>query len=143
MSTDMDVSVPDLNRAVSVNLIGLALGCVFFVPFTKKYGRRSTYVISSAAMAASSFWSAGMKTLAELYLTNLIQGLAGATNEVIVQMTVRSRPRVTYNHRLNNHQVADLFFVHQRAKANTWYMSMVMAGVSACVASVLNLHWHS
>ncbi|KAH8760570.1 major facilitator superfamily domain-containing protein [Diaporthe sp. PMI_573] len=133
MSTDMGVSVPDLNRAVSVNLIGLALGCVFFVPFTKKYGRRSTYVISSAAMAASSFWSAGMKTLAELYLTNLIQGLAGATNEVIVQMTV-----------------ADLFFVHQRAKANTWYMSMVMAGsflmpvgfsVQATVQSWRSAYW--
>ena len=103
MSTDMGVSVPDLNRAVSVNLIGLALGCVFFVPFTKKYGRRSTYVISSAAMAAASFWSAGMNTLAELYLTNLIQGLAGATNEVIVQMTVRSRPKGTYGYRLNSH----------------------------------------
>lgn len=88
MSPELGLSFERLNNAQSANLAGLAMGCVFFIPITKKYGRRSTYVVSTAAMAAVSWWSTYMKTDAELFLTNLFYGLAGATNETVVQMTV-------------------------------------------------------
>ncbi|KAL1875845.1 hypothetical protein Daus18300_003036 [Diaporthe australafricana] len=111
MSPDLGLSFERLNNAQSANLAGLALGCVFFIPLTKKYGRRSTYVISTAAMAAVTWWSTYMKTDAELFLTNLFYGLAGATNETVVQMTI-----------------ADIFFVHQRGTANAFYITAVMVG---------------
>lgn len=88
MSPELGLSFEQLNNTQSAQLAGLAMGCVFFIPLTKKYGRRSTYVLSTAAMAAVSWWSTYMKTDAELYLTNLFYGLAGATNETVVQMTV-------------------------------------------------------
>ncbi|KAL4972623.1 major facilitator superfamily domain-containing protein [Aspergillus desertorum] len=69
------------------------------------------YLVSIAIMMVGSFWSAWMESLPELYVTNLLQGLAGATNEYIVQITI-----------------ADLFFVHHRGGMNALYMTMVMIG---------------
>ncbi|KAF4537473.1 MFS transporter [Lasiodiplodia theobromae] len=111
MSPDMGLSFEQLNNAQSANLAGLAVGCIFFIPLTKKYGRRSTYVVSTAVMAAVSWWSTYMETQAELILTNLFYGLAGATNETIVQVTI-----------------ADMFFLHQRGTANAFYLTAVMIG---------------
>ncbi|CAG8039809.1 unnamed protein product [Penicillium olsonii] len=87
MTVDMNVSYEQLNQAMSVNFAGLATGCVFFIPFARKYGRRPMYIVSTALMLGSTLWTARMNTLAELYLTNLLQGLAGATNEAIAEMT--------------------------------------------------------
>ncbi|KAF7592548.1 hypothetical protein BBP40_012772 [Aspergillus hancockii] len=111
MVVDLHVSYTQLNRVMSVNFVGLAMGCVFFIPFAKKFGRRPVYLLSTALMLATSFWSAGIKSLTELYITNLLQGLAGATNEAIVQITI-----------------ADLFFVHHRGGMNALYMTMMMIG---------------
>ena len=78
-----------LNNALAVNYAGTASGCVFFIPFAIKYGRRPVYLISTLLMAAIAFWTARIQSVGELYATSLLVGLAGATNETIVQMTVR------------------------------------------------------
>ncbi|KAH7133684.1 major facilitator superfamily domain-containing protein [Dactylonectria macrodidyma] len=111
MVVDMGVSYAQLGNAQSAQLAGLAMGCVFFIPFTIKYGRRSTYIISTALMAAVSWWTSRMDSYAELIATAVITGLSGAVNETAVQMTI-----------------ADLFFVHQRATANACYFTAVMIG---------------
>lgn len=69
------------------------MGCVLFIPLAKKYGRRPIYIASTAVMLATSFWTSSLKSLAELYVCNLLQGLAGATNEAIVEITVCSAHR--------------------------------------------------
>lgn len=84
----MGVTYSQLNNATSVNNAGLSMGCVLFIPFARKYGRRPVYLVSTAVLAAMAFWTAKMQTVAELYVTNLLTGLAGAVNETIVQMTV-------------------------------------------------------
>ncbi|CAI7586373.1 unnamed protein product [Penicillium viridicatum] len=87
MTVDMEVTYDELNNAVSVNFVGLATGCILFIPFAKKYGRRPVYIVSAALMLATAFWSSTMTSLTELYATNLLQGLAGATNESIAGIT--------------------------------------------------------
>ncbi|EKG15153.1 Major facilitator superfamily [Macrophomina phaseolina MS6] len=134
----MGLTFEQLNNAQSANLAGLAMGCVFFIPLTKKYGRRSTYVVSTAVMAAIAWWSTYMKTTAELFLTNLFFGLAGATNETIVQMTVSGgtsfllpRMRISSSELRRSCpylQIADMFFLHQRGTANAIYLTAVMVG---------------
>lgn len=89
MIPDLKVDYSQLNNASAINYAGTGAGCIFFIPFAVKYGRRPVYLVSTAMMAAMSFWSARMTTVAELYITNLLAGLAGSTNETIVQMTVR------------------------------------------------------
>lgn len=88
MVLDMNVDTNDLANAQSAQLAGLAVGCLFFIPLTVKYGRRLTYIVSIAVLAASSWWTAYMHTKTELMLSSLLSGLAGAINETAVQMTV-------------------------------------------------------
>lgn len=88
MVVDLQVSYTQLNQVMSVMFVGLAMGCVFFIPLAKKYGRRPIYLVSTALMLVTSFWTSELKSLTELYIANLLQGLAGATNEAIVQITV-------------------------------------------------------
>lgn len=88
MVVDLEVTYTELNRAMSVNFVGLATGCIFFIPFAKKYGRRPVYIVSTTLMLATAFWASKMHSLTELYLMNLLQGLAGATNESIAEITV-------------------------------------------------------
>lgn len=91
MSVDLNVTFAQLNNSNSVMSVGLSFGCLLFIPLAKKFGRRPVYVVSTAVMAAMSFWIAEMTTLGELYGANLLFGLAGATNEAIVQITVSLR----------------------------------------------------
>lgn len=107
MVVDLGVTYTELNRAMSVNFVGLATGCIFFIPFAKKYGRRPVYIVSTALMLATSFWASKMHSLTELYLMNLLQGLAGATNESIAEITVSgiSLSTLLLGDRLTSHRL--------------------------------------
>ncbi|KAM4066172.1 major facilitator superfamily protein [Hirsutella rhossiliensis] len=130
MLKEMDVTLQVLNNAQAAQLVGLAIGCVVFIPFAKKYGRRSTYIVSTILVTAAIWWSAFMKTSAEVIVTNILMGLAGATNETAVQMSIR-----------------DLFFVHQRGSANGVYLIAVTAGTfltpMAAGAQAFSSGWRS
>ncbi|KAF4964245.1 hypothetical protein FSARC_7799 [Fusarium sarcochroum] len=104
-------SYGQLNNANAINYVGTTVGCILFIPPAVKYGRRSMYLLTTAIIFGMAIWSARMRTLTELYISQLIFGLASATNEAIVEMTI-----------------ADLYFVHQRGTANGLYMVMVMIG---------------
>lgn len=92
MLAEMDVSYSDLTNAQAVQLVGLAVGCIIVIPCSQKYGRRSTYIFSTAVLAGVTWWAAYMRTNAEVMITSVLFGLAGAPNEAVVQMTVRSSP---------------------------------------------------
>ncbi|TQN69337.1 putative MFS-type transporter [Colletotrichum shisoi] len=109
-TVELNMAYAQLNSGISCNVAGLAVGSFIFVPFTKKYGRRSTYVISTAVLVGTAWWSDRMNTVSEMYMTNLFFGLAGSANETVAEMT------------------ANLFFVHQRGMANGLYIISVMLG---------------
>lgn len=88
MSVDLGLTYKQLNNSSSVNFVGLSFGCLLFIPFARKFGRRPVYLVSTAVMAAMAFWTSEISSLGELYGTNFLYGLAGATNEAIVQITV-------------------------------------------------------
>ncbi|RDA92659.1 hypothetical protein CP533_3703 [Ophiocordyceps camponoti-saundersi (nom. inval.)] len=111
MQTELNISIQELNNAQAFQLVGLAIGCIIMVPFANKYGRRPVYILSTAAVVATTWWSAAMTSAAEVLLTNFLMGLAGAVNETAVQMTIR-----------------DMFFVHQRGTANGVYLIAFSAG---------------
>jgi MFS family permease len=88
MTEDLSVNYQDLANAQAIQLVGLASSCVLFIPLTKKYGRRSTYIFSTALVAVASWWAAFMKTKIELHLTSLLYGLAASTTDTSVEMSV-------------------------------------------------------
>lgn len=128
LNAELGISYTNLNNSFAANCAGLAVGCIFLIPYTVKYGRRPIYILSCSLMLASAIWQAKMRTVTDLILVNVISGIGGAVSEAIVQMTI-----------------SDLFFVHQRATMNGLYILMVTAGtflapVAAGVAAV-NQGW--
>lgn len=107
MVNELDVTFNDITKGQVVQLVGLAVGCIFFIPFTRKYGRRSTYVLSTFALAAVTWWMAYMTTAEENYVTNLLFGLAGAINETAVQMSVSSMVNSSPAHQCRTLTVTD------------------------------------
>lgn len=69
-------------------LVGLAIGCVVFIPFALKFGRRPVYILTTAVCLLCSIWQAVMKGYVSYVASNLISGLAGAVSETLIQMTV-------------------------------------------------------
>ncbi len=108
---ELGFGIDTMNGSAAANYAGLAVGCIFLLPLAHKYGRRPLYILSTVAQLASSIWMARTETLADVYVSNILSGLGGAISETIVQITI-----------------ADLFFVHQHAIMNGWYLFATLTG---------------
>ncbi|XP_014552229.1 hypothetical protein COCVIDRAFT_19651 [Bipolaris victoriae FI3] len=106
-------TVDQLNNGVAMNSAGLAIGCVLFMPFVHKYGRRPLYLMSSAMQLAGVIWQAKMQNYGDWLGCNFLTGLGGAISEAVVQVTI-----------------ADLFFVHQHGTMNAWYLIFTSVGAT-------------
>ncbi|KAK5165776.1 uncharacterized protein LTR77_008699 [Saxophila tyrrhenica] len=111
LNTDLGISFASMSASFGVNCAGLALGCVLFIPFALKFGRRSIYLVSIAVSMATAIWQGRLQTTGDLIGANFVAGLAGSIAEAICQMTI-----------------ADVFFVHQRATCNGIYLLMTTTG---------------
>ncbi|KAJ5807739.1 Major facilitator superfamily domain general substrate transporter [Penicillium riverlandense] len=111
MERDLGFTFDNLSMGAGINYAGLAVGCIFFIPLVHKYGRRPIYLISVALQLASCIWQAKVYTFGDLIGSNLISGLGGAISEIIAQITI-----------------ADMFFVHQHATMNGWYVIFQSTG---------------
>lgn len=100
-----------LNAGAATNYAGLAVGCIFFMPFVHKFGRRPIYIFSCALQFAGCVWSAQQYSTGDVIGSNLLTGLGGAICETVVQITI-----------------ADIFFVHQHATMNGWYLLVTSVG---------------
>ncbi|KAJ6780172.1 hypothetical protein PWT90_04400 [Aphanocladium album] len=100
-SDELGFSEDTLNGSAAANYLGLALGCIAFIPLVHKIGRRPVYLFSALLQVASCIWSARTNTVGDLYGSNVISGVGGAISETIVQITI-----------------ADLFFIHHHATVN-------------------------
>ena len=108
---ELGFDLETLNGSAAANYAGLAVGCIFFLPIAHKYGRRPLYILSTVAQLAGAIWMARTETVADIYLSNVLSGLGGAISEALVQVTI-----------------VDLFFVHQHATMNGWYLFATFVG---------------
>lgn len=106
-----DLTVDFLNGAAAAGYVGLAVGCIFFIPLVHKYGRRPMYIFSILLQLGACTWSAVSYTRGDFVGNNFIAGLGGAISETIAQITI-----------------ADLFFVHHHAVMNGFYNLAMFAG---------------
>jgi len=110
---ELRLSVNQLNNGVAISSAGLAIGCMVFMPFVHKYGRRPLYLISAALQLAGVTWQSQMKGYGGYMGSNLIAGLGGALSEAVVQVTI-----------------ADIFFLHQHGTMNAWYLVFTAVGAT-------------
>ncbi|KAF4458110.1 hypothetical protein F53441_118 [Fusarium austroafricanum] len=108
---ELGMSYGTLNNGYAVNMVGLATGCIIFIPIALRVGRRPVYLATAFIMFAAGAWQAETHTTGDMFGCNAIAGIAGAVNEALFQVTV-----------------ADLFFVHQRGTMNGIYLGMVLVG---------------
>jgi MFS family permease len=113
MNALMGFSYELLNDSYAAGCAAFAIGGPLLVPFALKWGRRPVYVFSTAAQFAISIWTAKLQTTGDLIAVNTLNCLFGALAEIIVQMTV-----------------ADMFFVHQRGRMNSFYIWFLNIGGS-------------
>lgn len=111
MIEEFNFSIDILNAGAAVNYGGLAIGCIFFVPLVHKYGRRPLYIFSVVVQLFSCVWQGEVDSTGSLIGANILSGLGGAISETIVQITI-----------------ADVFFVHQHATMNGWYLVFTATG---------------
>lgn len=111
MIEELNTTVFVLNASAAGNYAGLAVGCIFFMPFVHKYGRRPLYIFSAAVQLAGSIWQAKVRNNGDIIGANILTGLGGAICETVVQITI-----------------ADVFFVNQHATMNGWYLLFTNIG---------------
>lgn len=126
--TELGLTVPVLNGGTAFGYAGLGLGSFVFIPLMHKYGRRPLYIFSTALQLAATVWLARTHNQTDMWLSNLLAGLGGATCETIVQVTI-----------------SDLFFIHQHAAMNAFYILFTQIGAYlgpvAAGFVVENMHW--
>lgn len=111
MLEEINTSVNVLNYSAAGNYAALAVGCIFFMPFVHRYGRRPLYLLSAAIQLAGCIWQARVVDNGGIVGANIVTGLGGAICETVVQITI-----------------ADIFFVHQHATMNGWYLLLTSIG---------------
>ncbi|EGX97246.1 Major facilitator superfamily transporter [Cordyceps militaris CM01] len=102
-----------LNASVAYNYVGLACGCILFVPLIYKYGRRPVYLCSAVLQLAACVLTALTRNEGDFVAGNLLTGFGGAVSEIIAQVTI-----------------ADVYFVHQHAAMNGWFLFAQTAGAT-------------
>ncbi|KAL2826686.1 major facilitator superfamily domain-containing protein [Aspergillus cavernicola] len=125
---ELGLTYATFNMASGSNFIGLALGCLFFLPCVHKFGRRPIYLLSAVVQFACAVWWANFHRAGELIGVSLVAGLAGSISEAVVMITI-----------------VDLFFVHQHARLNGVFVFMQSLGTTggpiACGYIVVDLGW--
>lgn len=112
-AADLGLTYNQYNNCLAVNYAGLAFGSYFFMPFVHRYGRRPIYLVSLAILLADTIWAANMRTGKEPLPVSLVGGLGGSLSESLVALTI-----------------ADLYFVHQHAVMNGWFLMLQATGTS-------------
>lgn len=101
----LDMTRDDVAIATAIKFSGLGLASIALIPLAYRYGRRPIYLLSSLVQISASIWLANVMTKYEYMLCSAIVGLGGASTQTLVPMTI-----------------ADLFFVHQFATMNGWFL---------------------
>lgn len=110
---ELHLTYQTINNSSAANFAGLAVGCILFIPFVYKYGRRPVYILSTMLQFPAAVWNACLQSGGELIAVNLLAGLGGAISETIVMITI-----------------VDLFFVHQHARMNGVFLFMQSLGTT-------------
>lgn len=109
----LHLTVDQLNNGVAMTNAGLSIGCMLFMPFVHKYGRRPLYMISVALQLAGVAWQSQINSYGGYMGANFIAGLGGALSEAVVQVTI-----------------ADIFFLHEHGTMNAWYLVFTAVGAT-------------
>lgn len=130
IAIDLNISLTQASYLLTLNLLFLGLGNLFWVPLALKIGKRPVWVMCAIIFFASSIWSAVANDFGSLLGARIVQGFGASAAEAL-------GPTV----------VGDLFFVHERGMWMGLYVWVFStgSGISGTFAGLLynsNPDWH-
>lgn len=96
---------------ITVNILTLGLGNLFWVPLSLKIGKRPVLLMCAAIFFGASVWAAESKSYGSLLAARAVQGFGASSSEAI-------GPAI----------VADLYFLHERGAMVGFYSAMIAIG---------------
>ncbi|KAK5737160.1 hypothetical protein LTR17_006943 [Elasticomyces elasticus] len=97
VATKFQASITEAGWLITVNLLFLGLGNLFWIPLSEKIGKRPVLVITSGLFFVSTVWAAVAKSYGSLLGARIVQGFAASVSEGIGPVIV-----------------GDLYFLHER-----------------------------
>ncbi|KAK2616430.1 hypothetical protein QQS21_000672 [Conoideocrella luteorostrata] len=105
LQQNLSMTGKDIILSNALNFAALGLGSIFLVPMAYCYGRRPIYLLSAAVQMCAVLWLANISTKQEYFVCGFVLGAGAAVTQTLIPITV-----------------ADLFFVHQYATMNGWFL---------------------
>ncbi|QIW99570.1 hypothetical protein AMS68_005088 [Peltaster fructicola] len=103
----------------------------FWVPLANYIGKRPVFIFACLLLCVCYIWGAVAQTFESLLWSNIIAAFAGSSTEALGAAVVN-----------------DLYFVHERANAMSWYMIAISGGntvgplICGFVVERLGWRWH-
>ncbi|KAK5699467.1 hypothetical protein LTR97_005595 [Elasticomyces elasticus] len=97
VAAKFQASITEAGWLITVNLLFLGLGNLFWIPLSEKIGKRPVLVITSGLFFVSTVWAALAKSYGSLLGARIVQGFAASVSEGIGPVIV-----------------GDLYFLHER-----------------------------
>ncbi|OQU99388.1 hypothetical protein CLAIMM_05024 [Cladophialophora immunda] len=127
---DFGIAPTQASYLVTLQILVLGVGNLFWIPLSLKIGKRPVMVISSGLFFVATIWSAVSKSYGSLLGSRIISGWCASASEAM-------GPAV----------VADLYFLHERATLTGTYTFMIgggsaLGGIFGGLVVNANSDWH-
>ena len=130
VSTELNVSIPDVALTTGLYMMGQGLGSIVLSPTAILYGKRPVYFVASICFIVSSIWCALSPNYISLLIARIFQGFAVSSVECLPSASI-----------------AEIYFLHEKAYRLGIYTLLLLGGknlvplVSAAIIHKMGWRW--
>ncbi|KAK7903234.1 hypothetical protein LTR67_001251 [Exophiala xenobiotica] len=128
--TDFNITYTKAGYLITVNLLFLGLGNLFWIPLSEKIGKRPVLIACSGLFFVSTIWAAASRSWGSLFGARIVQGFAASVSEGLGPVIV-----------------ADVYFLHERGlwvgvNLLTFTVGTSLGGIFSGLIANATPNWH-